>query len=152
MSSTISSFDKNSNKLKNYEKKYNEDMYENIHQEYMDLATRDLLLMKIESQIESKRRLLMEKKKFLEKTSNENDFLKLVLRDYTKYYDKIKEEKENQIRTMSMLDQYIKNIIKTGKLTEADIEEARKDQKLILGEIETVRKELDDVCVKPPKK
>jgi hypothetical protein len=110
----------------------------------MSLAERDLALIKIESQIESKRKLLLEKRKKLEETAKTNEFLKMVLGDYATYYDKIENEKEKQINTMNMLNNYVKDIMKSGKLTDADIVRAKEDQRMLLQEIGSIRKELDE--------
>jgi len=110
----------------------------------MSLAERDLALIKIESQIESKRKLLLEKRKKLEETAKTNEFLKMVLGDYATYYDKIEDEKEKQINTMNMLNNYVKDIMKSGKLTDADIVRAKEDQRMLLQEIGSIRKELDE--------
>jgi phosphoketolase len=114
----------------------------------MSLAERDLALIKIESQIESKRKLLLEKRKKLEETAKTNEFLKMVLGDYATYYDKIEDEKEKQINTMNMLNNYVKDIMKSGKLTDADIVRAKEDQRMLLQEIVSIRKELDEVIKK----
>jgi hypothetical protein len=113
----------------------------------MGLAERDTALIKIESQIEAKRKMLMEKRKSLEKVSKENELLKLVLKDYNKYYNAIKREKEKQFNAMNLLNDYVGDIIKSGKFTEADIMRAKEDQQLILDELKHIRKDLDEVII-----
>ena len=113
----------------------------------LGLAERDAALIKIESQIEAKRKMLMEKRKSLEKVSKENDLLKLVLKDYNKYYDAIKREKEKQFNAMNLLNDYVGDIIKSGKFTDADIMRAKEDQQLILDELKHIRKDLDEAII-----
>ena len=113
----------------------------------LGLAERDAALIKIESQIEAKRKMLMEKRKSLEKVSKENDLLKLVLKDYNKYYDALKREKEKQFNAMNLLNDYVGDIIKSGKFTDADIMRAKEDQQLILDELKHIRKDLDEAII-----
>ena len=49
---------------------------------------------------------------------------------------------------MNILNQYVKNIIKTGNLTESDIIKAKEDQDLLVKELGSIRKELDEILKK----
>jgi hypothetical protein len=44
-----------------------------------------------------------------------------------------------------MLNQYLDDIIISGKLTDKDIEKTRRDQKMILREIDVVKQNLDEI-------
>ena len=55
----------------------------------LDLATRDQYLVKIQEQIVAKRQMLLNKQKSLKQTMKQNDFLRVVHEDYSKYYDYI---------------------------------------------------------------
>lgn len=111
----------------------------------LDLATRDLYLQKIQYQIMAKRQLLLAKQKMLRKTAKQNHFLNDVQSDYSKYYSFIIKQKEDQIRSMNIIKQYLNDIIVSGKLTNEDIVEAKNEQKYILGEIGHIKGSLDEI-------
>ena len=111
----------------------------------LDLATRDQYLVKIQEQIVAKRQMLLNKQKSLKQTMKQNDFLRVVHEDYSKYYDYIVKQKEAQIYSMDMIKQYLNDIIVSGNLTKEDIEKAKLDQKNILREINHVKSNLDEV-------
>jgi hypothetical protein len=111
----------------------------------LDLATRDLYLQKIQQQIIAKRQMLLNKQKMLRKTSRQNEFLNGVQSDYAKYYNYIVKQKQDQIRSMNIIKQYLTDILVSGKLTKEDIEHAKKEQKNILGEIDNVKGSLDEI-------
>jgi len=111
----------------------------------LDLATRDLYLQKIQDQILAKRQLLLNKQKMLQKTSKQNTFLHDVQKDYSKYYNFIIQQKENQIRSMNIIKQYLNDIVVSGKLTKKDIDEAKHEQENILGEIDHIKGSLDEI-------
>ena len=111
----------------------------------LDLATRDQYLQKIQEQIIAKRQMLLNKQKSLKQTMKQNDFLRVVHEDYSKYYDYIVKQKEAQIYSMDMIKQYLNDIIVSGNLTKEDIEKAKLDQKNILREIDHVKSNLDEV-------
>jgi hypothetical protein len=113
--------------------------------ENVSLGERDSQLYYIESQIESKRKLLIEKRKYLQKTIEENNFLEGVKNDYEKYNNYIITQKKDQIHAMSILKQYIEDIITSGKLTDNDIKESKKEQQELLREIENIKKNLDEL-------
>jgi hypothetical protein len=109
------------------------------------LGERDNYLTKIESQIEAKRNLLLEKRKILKRTVKENQFLDGVKNDYEKYHTFIVNQKQNQIKAMSLLNNYIGDIMVSGKLTEQDIKNSKEEQKEIIGQIEKIKKDLDEI-------
>jgi hypothetical protein len=111
----------------------------------MPLAKRDEILERMERQIEEKRRLLINKNKQLDKLTQENEFLGQVKRDYETYNSYIVEQKQKQMQAFYMLNQYLDDIIISGKLTDKDIEKTRRDQKMILREIDVVKQNLDEI-------
>ena len=46
---------------------------------------------------------------------------------------------------MNTLDQYLDDLIVTGKMTQSDIDQSKKDKREILGEISKIKKDLDDL-------
>jgi hypothetical protein len=112
---------------------------------YLNLAERDNYLSEIEQEIKSKKDLLLEKRKYLKKISGDNRFLRDVNKDYQTYYDFIKKQKEDQLKTLNYLNDYISDMMVTTKLTDQDILESNKEQRRILSEIKNIRKSLEEI-------
>lgn len=111
----------------------------------ISLGERDKYLNQIEAQIEAKRNLLLQKRKVLKKTVKENQFLDGVKNDYEKYHNFIVNQKQSQIKAMGLLNNYISDIMVSGKLTEQDIKNSKAEQKEILGQIEKIKNDLDEI-------
>lgn len=112
---------------------------------YLNLAERDKYLSKIEQEIKSKKDLLLEKRKYLKKISGDNRFLAGVNHDYQRYYDFIRKQKEDQLKTLNYLNDYIGDMMVTTKLTDQDIAESNREQRRILSEIKNIRKSLEEI-------
>jgi hypothetical protein len=113
--------------------------------ENMTLANRDLMLYKIKQQIKNKKGLLLQKSKSLEKKKKVNHFLENVKEDYKTYYNYIIKEKKQQYEAMSLIKQYLDDLMKVEKMTDHEVKKAKYDQKVILGEIEKIKGELDEL-------
>ena len=111
----------------------------------LSLAERDKYLSQIEGQINAKRKLLLKKRDYLNKSLKENTFLEGVKNDYEKYRNYIVKEKEDQLRVMDILKQYTEDISVSTKMTEANIKQTKKDQKEIILEMEKIKRELDEI-------
>ena len=111
----------------------------------MNLAERDKYLSKIEQEIKSKKDLLLEKRKYLKEISGDNRFLTSVNNDYQTYYDFIIKQKEDQMKTLNYLNDYIQDIMVNSKLTDQDIVETNQEKKRILNEIKNIRKSLEEI-------
>ena len=111
----------------------------------LDLATRDLYLQKIQDQIMAKRSLLLAKQKMLRKTAKQNHLLNDIMQDYATYYQFIIKQKQDQIRSMEIIKQYLNDIIVSGNFAKTDIIQAKKEQKAILGEINNIRENLYEI-------
>jgi hypothetical protein len=109
------------------------------------LADRDNYLTQIENQIQAKRNLLLEKRKALEGSIGQNRFLEGVKNDYQKYHNYIIKQNEDQMRAMNILNQYLGDIVVSGKLTEKDIHNTRREQRGILKEMDNIKSSLDEI-------
>ena len=109
------------------------------------LRERDNQFMQIQELIESKRNLLYEKQKKLKKISKQNQFLELIKDDYSNYYDFIKQQKNEQIKALELLNTYIDDLTQTGRLTKNNIEDAKQEQKNILSEVKHIKTSLDEM-------
>ena len=113
----------------------------------ISLAERDNYLTQIEQQIQAKRGLLLEKRKSLEGAVGQNQFLEGVKNDYQRYHNYIVKQNQEQIRAFSLLNQYLGDIMVSGKLTEKDIHSTKKEQKHILREMDKIKGNLDEIIV-----
>jgi len=109
----------------------------------MNVGDRDNYLNQIEQQIQMKRRLLLEKRKYLEENAKENHFLENVRNDYKKYHDFILKQKQDQVKSMQFLNQYIDDLMVSGKLTEQDIVNSKREKQEIRSEVDKIKKDLD---------
>ena len=69
----------------------------------------------------------------------------VVKNDYDKYYGYIEKQKRDQIKALELLDEYIKELTTTGKLTTHNIEDAREEQRKIIKEIKSIKTGLDTI-------
>jgi hypothetical protein len=118
----------------------------------INLADRDNYLTQIENQIQSKRNLLLEKRKTLESVVGENRFLEGVKNDYQKYHNYIIKQNQDQMRAMNILNQYLGDIMVSGKLTEKDINNTRQEQNDIIKEMDKIKSSLDEIINPSPDK
>jgi len=109
----------------------------------LTLPQQDSYLVEIEKQIQSKRNFLLQRRRQLNDASRENTFLNAVKEDYQKYQSYIMKQKEEQIQSMQILDQYLNDLIISGKLTTHDISQTKNDQKEVILEINKIKGELD---------
>ena len=116
-----------------------------IHIKLLPIAEKDNKLVQIEKLIEAKKNMLLKKQKTLTQISRQNSFLSDVKNDYVKYNNYIVQQKEDQIISFKIINDYINNLIVSGKLSKYDIEDAKEEQKKILTEIKSIRRNLDDV-------
>ena len=119
--------------------------YNQAQSNNIDLAKRDQYLLKIEDEIELRRKFLLEKQKKLEKLSRQNRFLETVKDDYENYHNYIVEQKEGQIRAMNSIKQYVEDLIVSGKLTDEDIRQAKDDQREITNEVKKIREKINEI-------
>ena len=111
----------------------------------LTLGERDLYLLQIETEINNKKKLLLKKKRDLDKKQQLNHFLNGVTQDYQKYYNYILNEKQQQYKMLMILKEYLNDLIKTEHLIDEHRRTAKHDQKHIIREIDKVKVELDDL-------
>ena len=126
----------------------NEVPIENSSIDDYDLGQRDNYLSQIEQQIKNKRTFLLSKRDKLKHLSRENEFLVNVRNDYQNYHDIILKQKKDQVASMELLNQYINDIMVSGKLTEQDIKNQKQERDMILREMDKIKKDLDGLIKK----
>jgi len=85
----------------------------------------DEKFMHIQEIIEAKKNMLLEKQKKLRFISKQNAFLNEVKNEYENYYGYIVQQKNDQIKALTILDNYIKQLTISGNLTKHNIEDAK---------------------------
>ena len=111
----------------------------------MPLVKRDEQLLQIEELIDAKRKMLLDKQKKLRFISKQNKFLETVKNDYAKYHGYIIKQKQEQIKALDVLNNYINDLTISGKLTKHNIEDAKHEQYKILKELKNIQKGLDNI-------
>ena len=111
----------------------------------LTLVERDLYLVHIDTLMDEKRKMLLEKQKTLQQTAKENEYLEMVRNDYRKYYNHIVKQKEDQINAMNYLKQYIDEIMVNGKLTDTDLENAKMEQDELIQEMADIKSKMDEI-------
>jgi len=116
-----------------------------IPMNYIHLEKKDNQLLQIESLIDAKRKMLMDKQKKFKNITKQNEFLSEVKQDYNKYYGYIVKQKEDQMSALSMLNNYIKDLTVSGKLSKNNVDDARNEQQKILTEINSIKNGIDNI-------
>lgn len=111
----------------------------------LELAERDLHLQQIEQEIRNKKKLLVKKKKELDKKHSLNQYLENVKNDYSTYYNYIINEKKQQYNALLLLKEYMGDLVKTEHLVDEQKRTAKHDQRDIIKEIDKVKTELDEL-------
>lgn len=111
----------------------------------MIVAIRDKRIALLQSQIDDRRKLLLENRKKIKIITDENEYLKEISDDYDKYFDYIKNKKEQQIKAFDLIYKYLERLIISNEQTEEELINATREQREILEKINTIKTELDDI-------
>jgi hypothetical protein len=109
------------------------------------LNSRDDKFYQIQKLIENKRRFLLQKQKKIHLIEKHNHFLTEVKNDYTRYFTYILQQKYQQIKAMEILNNYIKDLTITGKLSKQNLEDAKQEQHKIISEVKNIKHSLDSL-------
>jgi hypothetical protein len=107
------------------------------------LEKKDNEFMQIQQLIDVKQKFLVEKQKKLNFITKQNYFLEEVKNDYNKYYKYISKQKEDQIKALNLINEYIQNLTLSGELSVQNIKDAKEEQKKILMEMKSIKSSLD---------
>lgn len=113
----------------------------------MSLADRDKHIVRIEQQIEAKRRLLLEKQKKMNVLAKQNSFLVGVRDDYNRYYTHILKQKYDQLRAMDSLHKYLSDLANSTDMTVNNIKDAVIEQDKVLREMRKIKGDLDELVL-----
>ena len=119
-----------------------------IEIEIPHLAKRDACIVNMERLIEEKKNFILEKRERIQEEEKKNEFLRGINDDYQRYYHYTVNEKQNQVRLMENLTEYIEKIMREGDLTEEDLKRAEWEQQKIMMEITNIKDQLDELTNK----
>lgn len=111
----------------------------------MNIANRDIYLIHIEKEIEIRRKRLLEKQHKIQQFARQNQFLEKIKQDYANYHQIILQQKQEQLRALELLNLYINDLNKSGKLSTHNIKDSVYEQKKILAEIKKIKKSVDEL-------
>ena len=107
------------------------------------IKERDDQFIQLQQVIEAKKQMLIDKQKKLRLITQQNRFLEAVRNDYQNYYSYFEQQKRDQIKALELLDEYIKDLTVSGRLTKHNIEDAKAEQFKILREVKSIKNSLD---------
>jgi cell division septum initiation protein DivIVA len=111
----------------------------------MNIAERDLYLLQIEKEIKIRRKRIFDNQIKIQDISKQNQFLNIVKNDYYQYYNTIIQQKQDQLKALELLNQYIEDLSFTGKLSKQNIKDSLYEQKKIFFEIKKIKRGLDEL-------
>jgi hypothetical protein len=106
---------------------------------------KDQFLRNLEDQINQKKQIMFSKRRFLDETKKDNEYLEGVRKDYEKYRQYIANSKRQELDAMIMLKSYIDDIILNGNLINADLKNADLEKRRIMKEINKIKRALDEI-------
>ena len=109
------------------------------------LTEKEQQFIQLQEAIEAKRRMLLDKQKKIRFISKNNDFLHDVRNDYATYYKYISQQKQDQIRALQLLHEYMNDLAITEKISKHNIEDAKVEQSKIMREINAIKKGLNSI-------
>jgi len=111
----------------------------------MDIYDKDILLKKIQCQINKNKKNLIKDFRELEEAKTNNSFLKDVYEDYSKYKNYIVGlKKDQEIQILSLLH-YLEKSMLDANLTERMVNESRNEENILLEKLSTIRGELKEI-------
>lgn len=116
----------------------------------ISIADRDLKLLQLEEEIKKKREFLLEKRIELEKKENLNQYLEIVKKDYSKFYEDEVNKKNRELQAMTILNDYLHFLEDEKHLVNNQLISAKHDKKEILSEINKIKKELQKITNTKP--
>jgi hypothetical protein len=109
------------------------------------LEVTDNEFVQLQLVIEAKRNMLLNKQKKIKKIAKQNEFLQQVKNDYSKYNNYIIKQKEDQMKALDLLNNYIKDLTTSGQLSEHNIKDAKHEQNKIKKELKAIKLGLDNL-------
>jgi len=113
----------------------------------MDIAVRDILIQRIESEIVRIQLNMTTRLTELKKKKEDSLALSGVYNDYKRYHDIIRQQREDQTKTLQFLLEYLENSMEEAGLTEEANEDAKRQYKVIEEKLRRVRNNLEETVM-----
>ena len=110
-----------------------------------ELQLSDDDFLQLQFVIQSKREMLLNKQKKLQRISKQNEFLNQVKNDYVNYNNYIVKQKNEQLIALELLQKYIKDLTISGELSENNLKDAKYEQNKIKKELKSIKHSLDEL-------
>ena len=110
-----------------------------------ELTLSDDEFLQLQFVIQTKRNMLLNKQKKLQRISKQNEFLNQVKNDYVNYNNYIVKQKKEQLIALELLQKYIKDLTISGELSENNLKDAKYEQNKIKKELKTIKSSLDEL-------
>ena len=111
----------------------------------LDLASKDEQFIQLQQLIDLKRNMLLDKQNKYKKISKQNHFLEEIKNDYSNYSNYIMKQKQEQIQALEILNNYVRDLTISGKLSKQNVKDAKYEQKKIIKELNSIKHNLDEV-------
>jgi hypothetical protein len=110
-----------------------------------DLASKDQQFIQLQQLIDLKRKMLLDKQIKYKKIVKQNHFLEEIKNDYSSYSNYIMKQKQEQIQALEILQNYVRDLSVSGKLSKQNVKDAKYEQKKIIKELKSIKYNLDEV-------
>ena len=110
-----------------------------------NLANRDKMIQHLREEAVNQEKKLMDRYKSIQHTAAENNFLEGVVEDYKKYYNRMKQQKQEQNEALRVLYNHIETISEENKIANSKLCEMQHDQRRVISEMKQVNKEIENI-------
>jgi hypothetical protein len=111
----------------------------------VNLKNTDQNFVQLQEVIKLKREFLLNKQKKIKEIKKNNHFLEEIKNDYSKYSDYIMNQKQEQIKALDLLKNYVDDLTTSGDLSDENINDAKYEQKKIISEINKIKENLNEI-------
>ena len=110
-----------------------------------EIALREKKLYHLKCELQKRKKNMIEKGKILKNHTEENEFLKIILEDYNKYYNYIIDIKKEQLNQFNQLKNYLANVKSNINSIDINIDRAKLDYRDINNEISKLKGDLEEI-------
>ena len=111
----------------------------------MNIAARDDMIIVLQNELADRKKLVNERYENIQNIKQDNQFLEKVANDYHNHYEAMKKIKSEQMRSMTILVEYLDHLIKESTMTDESLDYAKKQQSQLLGELDTLNNEINNI-------
>jgi len=111
----------------------------------MDIAARDDMINVLQKELQDRKKIVDERYVNIQKVKQNNEFLEKVAGDYYNHYEAIKKIKNEQMRSMKIIIEYLDHLIRETEMTEESLNYAKNQQGNLINELDTLNDEIDNI-------